>query len=39
MRCPNRAPKTPLPAGLEIEKARAHPLYKYALQPTAQHAA
>lgn len=36
MRCTTRAPKTPLPAGLTIEKAQMHPLYKYALLPTAQ---
>lgn len=36
MRCTTRAPKTPLPPSLEIEKARTHPTYKYALEPTAQ---
>lgn len=36
MRCSSRAPKTPLPAGLTVESARTHPLWKYALEPTAQ---
>jgi hypothetical protein len=35
-RCTSRAPKTPLPQSVTIESARTHPLWKYALQPSAQ---
>lgn len=35
-RCPSHAPKTPLPPSFTIENARAHPQWKYALEPSAQ---